>query len=148
MRRASALVAAGLASCALFDMGRNGRPTPAWKVNGAARLAGDCATVEPWVVRSGREGMGLGFEIAGRRACALTVAAVEVAVGAARVERPVTLAPARLADGAAVRFYVPVPFDGRATWNAGERAATLTVRGEADGRPFEIAWTMDHEAAR
>lgn len=144
MRRALLFLSPVLASCALFAGGQ-GRPFPVWGVHGAARPAGSCATAEPWVVKSGAEGVGIVIEVRGRSSCALSASVLEMRLPDEALQRAIPLPPAQISSGTAFRVYVPIAFDNRRAWNRGSRTATLVVRGTIDGQPFEAGpWTMDH----
>jgi hypothetical protein len=147
MRRALFLLLP-VVSCALFEGGQP-RPFPLWGVHGAARAAGGCATVEPWVVKSGAEGLGIVIEVKGRASCALTMSVLEMRLPDEALQRSVGLPPAQMTSGTAFRAYVPIAFDSRVAWNRGSRTATLVIRGTIDGQPFESGpWTMDHTENR
>ena len=137
-----------LGSCSIID-GHKSRPYAEWKLHGSVRPVGSCATVEPWVVKSGAEGVAFVFEFNGRATCALAPTVLEMKLGgdsqnSETVHRDIPTAPASMTDGAIVRIFVPAPFDNRAAWNRGSRSATLFLRGTIDGAPFEAGpWTLD-----
>jgi len=144
MKTALLLCLPAMASCALFD--QSSRPFPTWRVYGAARPVGTCATVEPWVVKSGAEGIGIVVEAKGLSSCTLVLSGVELRVrGEPLVEHAVSLAPAAMTPGVAFRTYVSLAFDNRGQWNRGVREANVVVRGTIDGQPFEVGpWAMQH----
>ncbi len=104
MRRA--LLSLPLMSCALFDGGQP-RPFPTWGVHGAARPAGVCATVEPWVVKSGAEGLGIVVEVRGRSSCALAMSVLEMRLPDEALQRSIALPPAQMTAGTTVHARAP-----------------------------------------
>jgi hypothetical protein len=142
----------GLSACSLI--GSDGpAPLSQWGIHGSVRPAGSgttsCATIEPWVIKSGAEGVAFILEARGRAACAFAPAVVEMQLPDQVLHRELAVPPAKMTDGAVVRFYAPLPFDNRAAWNRGSRKATLFVRGTIDGQPFESGpWTLDHLVVR
>jgi hypothetical protein len=124
------------------------RRYPFWIAKeGRARLEG-CAEVDAWVAKSGKEGIGLALEVRGLAAseqpCRLEIAKVTISIGDQSFDGSRLPAAALLARGDVVHAYVPVPFDGDAAWNAGERAATIVV-SLRDGGALRFAFEQTIE---
>jgi len=147
------LFLAAIASCVLGCawLGSDAREFPQWKVAGAS-LSGSCASVEPYVVRSGKEGIGIVVHVHGVRACTFALESIELNVGNQIVRKSFSIEPAEMRDGNDFRVYAPLAFDDNEAWNRGERTASLTIHATAsDPSPHREdlgPWRMEHEAPR
>lgn len=113
------------------------RAYPEWRLEtlGARRLG--CARVEPWISKSGKEGIGL--SVAARKvqsgACTVEVVSATVDIDRWKVaaERG---APVELGHDDR-HLYVPFVFDNQARWNEGHRTGTLTLTLRFNGQLTE-----------
>jgi hypothetical protein len=136
-----ALVLAAAASLAT-SAPRHVRRYPVWRVERADHVV-DGATVQVWVSRSGREGVGVSIEIDPRdTGLSYDVDAAQsvLRVHGGRSVRAARVVPAPSPPGR-TRRYLPFRFDGLAAWNAGRRSATLrlAVRTPAAVRTILVA---------
>jgi hypothetical protein len=96
---------------------------------GPVSIAG-CATIDGWVAKSGKEGLGLVVHLVGEspNGCSPAFASIEVRIGD-RVHPAMRLPAApSLRAGQQVFAYVPIAFDGNTAWNEEEqRHATITI---------------------
>jgi hypothetical protein len=139
----------GLAALASVATSAPMRPRafPLWRVTGAQLLQAGCARLTPWVSKSGKTGLGVSWQLDWQpgAACKVGVAGATLTIAGQQVQVP---GVAELSAGATTtigeppdvvtvpaRLYLPVPFDGEASWNAGVREATLDVVMTVDGAP-------------
>jgi len=135
LRDAAGVAFAGLASMATSSP-MMVRAYPAWEVTGAASRAAGCVDVTPFVVKSGKEGIGLVATVQPRGGdpatapCSTHLIGARIAAGGAAF--PATVGKTAIDPSTrTVRTYLGFPFDNNTLWNAGLRDATLEL--DTDG---------------
>jgi hypothetical protein len=150
--RAFGVALAGLASMAT-SAPRMARAYPAWQVTGDLSRALVCADVTPFVVKSGKEGMGVVVAVHAREACSERLLAAHVVIDGARFPG---VGGVSAVDAAAltVRTYVGFAFDDNALWNDQKRDGILELEFATAGGPrrlvFDLreAWPATHASDR
>jgi hypothetical protein len=121
-----------------------------WGPDGAGSRAVGCATVEAWVSKSAKTGLGLtlGARARGREpACTVAVEDATLYLSSGQEVRPGAALPRELTigDGSQAEgggsIYLPFAFDNNHAWNTGVRSATLrvTLRGQGEAR---VTWDV------
>ncbi|MBI2389096.1 MAG: hypothetical protein HYV09_05720 [Deltaproteobacteria bacterium] len=92
-----------------------------------AQVLADCAEVDAWVSKSGKEGVGVTLELRGRSTapCVVTIASAKLRVGADEVAAKALPEPPTLRLGQRVHAYLAFSFDGDRAWNAGLEGALI-----------------------
>lgn len=139
-RAALALVA--LAACL---PPRYVRAYPRWQLVGNQHLAHGCLQADAFVRKSGKTGVGVALALRSLHDCDVRLVRAELVFPGGR--RAAASADARaLAPlvGRSLRYqWLPVPFDNDASWDRGERAATLELELAIAGEV--IVWRMPAE---
>jgi len=141
----AAVLAAGLATMATTRLPKE-RAYPRWAPAAPAERRMACAVAELWVTRSGKEGLGVVLELgSGAATCPVHLLAAELrlpsgAVAAAALPGPLVVGPLM-----PERVWLAFPFDGDASWNAGQRSATLHLAFRVDGH--DEAWSVPLSSA-
>jgi hypothetical protein len=138
--RAAAVLLAAVASVATSPP-RNARNYPAWQVVGPTAVEADCVLVTPFVVKSGKEGIGVVVALRGLGPCATHLAGARVVVG--DLSFAGTLGESRLdPNSPMVRTYVAFPFDNNTLWNEGRHEGTLELVLETASGPARLAFNL------
>jgi len=136
----TAVLATGLATMATSWLHKE-RVYPRWAPEAPAERRIGCAATELWVAQSGKEGAGLVVELrSGADTCPVHLLAAELRLPSATVAATALPGPLVLRPLAPERAWLAFPFDGDASWNAGERRATLHLSFHVDGR--DEAWSV------
>lgn len=136
----AAVLAAGLATMATSRLPRE-RVYPRWTPGVPAERRMGCAAAELWVARSGKEGAAVVLELrSGGEACPAHLLAAELRLPSTAVAAVALPGPLVLRPLAPERAWLAFPFDGDASWNAGERRATLHLAFRVDGR--DECWSV------
>jgi hypothetical protein len=146
-------IALCLAAASVACEGR-ARPFAMWRAVEPMTAQVDCADLQVWVCKSGKEGVGLTVALRTLDPQATTACRVEVVRAALSVlgasYAPTHLPPApELRPGASVFFYLPFPFDNNSAWNDGARHATVTLEIETRGaapRRTTLEWPLEQSA--
>lgn len=120
------------------------RRYPAWeRTTEGAQVLADCAEVDAWVSKSGKEGVGVSLELRGRSTvpCVVTITAARLRVGGEEHVAQLLPPPPTLRLGQRVHAYLAFPFDGDRAWNAGVDGA-LTVSASQRTVTFPLRQTM------
>ena len=118
----------------------NHRVYPQWQAATSARETPfQCARATPVVVKTGKTGIGVTVVFDGGDAtCALALDDVVLTVEGRDVAHARPPPMPTLAPGVRVEMYFPLPFDGNASFNAGERHGTLALRHGAETTTFAL----------
>lgn len=146
------LIVAALA-CMATPAQRFERNYPAWvfdQSNDAGlgpSLSYGCAEITPWVSKSGKEGMGVSFEVQNATSDLCTVQVVYAAfvpegmtVKPYAMPQQLQLTPEELGDA-----YVGFVFDNEALWNQGRRTGVLHVTFNVQGEVKEFRLPLTHK---
>lgn len=136
-RLALVALAFGASACAFSY---RGRAYPEWQAPGSARgTPFQCGKATPVIVKTGKTGMGVTivFE-GGETTCALALDGVVLRVEGREVSHAQPPPMPTLGPGIRVEIYFPLPFDGNASFNAGERHGTLALRHGAETTTFVL----------
>ncbi len=133
-----ALVVAAVASLATS---RPPRPFTAWTVAGQNVHHAGCATLEVWVSKSGKEGVGISLASQADEACTVRVERATLVVGGRRFVSEAS--GLEVARGGTV--YLPFLFDNESLWNDGERTGNLELDLVAAGERAHLVFPMKHE---
>lgn len=149
--RTPLLIVAALA-CLATPAQRFERNYPAWtfdEVTDAGfvpALSYGCATITGWVSKSGKEGMGVSFEVQNATRDLCTVEIVYAAfvpegmtVKPHKTPGPLQLTPEELGDA-----YLGFAFDNEALWNSGRRTGVLHVTFNVQGEVKEFRLQLTH----
>lgn len=122
---------------------RQVRAYPTWELNGSSEQFIRCASVRPFIARSGKQGVGVGFEVVGSAGCQVTAAARVLIEGQTfEIAGPPAVVDPSPSE---LRYlYVPILFDNEASWNDGVRAAELELDVTAGGEPRRWRVPMTH----
>ena len=105
---------------------------PYWQVSSLWQLSpapAGCASVNPWVSKSGKTGLGLTVELRGRDpACAPAIVEASLAVAGQRI----SAVPSTPGDPAP--WYLPFLFDNDRLWRAGVQDARVTLLVRTEGK--------------
>ena len=146
------LIVAALA-CLATPATRFERNYPAWTFDSGTdggygpRLSYGCADIAAFVAKSGKEGMGVAFELQNATRDLCTIEVVYAAfVPEGQTVRPhggmpgqVQLTPEETQDA-----YLGFPFDNEALWNSGRRKGVLHVTFKVQGEVREFRLEMSH----
>lgn len=151
------VIVAGLA-CLATPAQRFERNYPAWVFDEGAsvadaggyvgpRLSYGCADIQAWISKSGKEGMGVSFELQNATRDLCTVEIVYAAfvpegmtVKPWMMPRRLELTPEELQDA-----YLGFPFDNEALWNQGRRSGVLHVTFSVQGEIREFRFSLTHK---
>lgn len=107
---------------------RSDRP-PVWRLVDAPAEVVGCAEVDVWIVKSGREGVGITLSLrALSTPCSITLHQAQIAV-AGGTDHPVTRLPGGTIELAHVplHIYLPFQFDNLQEWRRGARQGTFVL---------------------
>jgi hypothetical protein len=144
--QAASVVLAALASLATSAPPQ--RAFPAWKLSGNHAGSVGCTSLEAWVSKSGKQGLGVTLAARGQDACIVNVVDAHIVLAGADRIAAARLPPPLAAGG---YVYIPFAFDNEAQWNAGRRTGDLVLDLVAgDDRvtlrmPMIHTWTGPHE---
>jgi len=105
------------------------RTYPTWeRTTRASQVLADCAEVDAWASKSGKEGLGVTLELRGRSTtpCVVTITAARFRIGAEEYAAKQLPEPPSLQLGQRVHAYLAFAFDGDRAWNEGAEGS-LTV---------------------
>ena len=144
--RVLAVLACGVASAATSPLRVSfPRNYPAWTLLEPVRVAREQSSLELWVSKSGKEGIGLTLLVlnCGERGRELELLEAVLTVGGEThaAELP---APRQVRSGEAASLYLPIPFDNQRLWNQGQRAGELRVRVRWGGQELRLAARAAH----
>jgi hypothetical protein len=115
------------------------RVYPLWAVTAEPEHTADCAALEAWVSKSGKEGVGVTVALStASQSCDVTWESAALQLAGSAVAAPLP-PPARLGTAPAYQ-YLPFAFDNEAAWNRGNNAATLRFQLQVNGAPQE--WSV------
>jgi hypothetical protein len=141
LRGALAFVAVA-AACLATSAPRLVRSYPAWEIQslGARRL--ECAIVDIWVSKSGKQGFGVTLEIMPSGSCRVAVTSARFSAGgqlqaSARLPGPLEL-------GQKQHLYLPFAFDNQTLWNDGVHDGELELVLEIGDRRERLVFPMKH----
>lgn len=126
---------------------RYNRAYPAWEMTRETDLRLGCARLQPFIARSGKQGIGVAVEVRGGDArgsegCPVSASARLLLGG--RVIEP-AVPPQTLSTDWEIRYlYIPIPFDNEASWNSGERLAELELQLQAGGEQRSLRVPLVH----
>jgi hypothetical protein len=152
----AAVVACALASAATSPLRVSyPRNYPAWVLLEPARATRGASSLELWVSKSGKEGIGVTVEVqscgesgegkrnAEGRGQRLELLGAALAVGGQAF--PAELPAAReVRAGETIHLYLPIPFDNERLWNQGQREGQLQVRLRLDGQELLLVARAAH----
>jgi hypothetical protein len=115
------------------------RAYPLWQPTGDAKHTAECAELEAWVSKSGKEGAGVTVALSSRAiSCEVTWRAASLQLAQSAVSAPL---PAATQLGQAPQYqYLPFAFDNEGGWNRGDNAATLRLELLVNGSPQQ--WSL------
>jgi hypothetical protein len=121
------------------------RNYPAWELTGKGPWPVGCATVDAWVSKSGKQGVGLTLELRAATAgsCEVRVQRTSIEIAGRTIEAS-QLPDAVRVDTRPRQLYLPFAFDNEASWNRKELAAVLTVDLSAGGQAARLQRDMIH----
>jgi hypothetical protein len=98
-----------------------------------------------WVSKSGKQGLGVTIAIASHgQPCRVAVRHAELGLADRRVVADALPPPVDIAAAGEHYLYVPFRFDNEASWNRGERAASLTLVLDAGGDAVALELPLEH----
>lgn len=132
--RLAGLIAAAAASAATSRLPTPSlQPPPTWTVGGPIGRAG-CATVEPWISKSGRQGVGVTVRLRSvQDTCVVTLSGAAVVVEGTAHRAASLPAAVTVGRGGPAHVYLAFPFDNLRAWkeqrNKGELVLTFVDAG-------------------
>jgi hypothetical protein len=115
---------------------RTERAYPLWKITADSSRAADCAALEAWVSKSGKEGVGVTVALStAAQDCDVTWKSARFHLSQSVVAAP--LPPAAHLSTAPEYQYLAFAFDNETAWNRGDNAATLHLDLLVNGAPQE-----------
>ena len=119
------------------------RNYPAWQIEGLGARTLDCAIVDLWVSKSGKQGFGVTFEVVPKtRDCRFAIRSAHFSAGS--FVKPAAKLPEPRVIARRQHFYVPFAFDNEALWNAEIDDGRLELELEVGARRERVAFGMRH----
>lgn len=144
--RTLALVASS-AACLATSRPQTTRGYPSWRLEHLGARDVGCATVDAWVSKSGKQGVGVTLQVkAAQAACEAQVRSASLRIGERVI--PTSKLPGPLLGSAREQYvYLPFAFDNEALWNQGERLGKLELEISTGSETQHIVLAMRHVLA-
>lgn len=139
------LVAVALAAAASLATSapRLVRNYPAWQIEGLGARRLDCAVVDLWVSKSGKQGFGVTFEVVPQTPdCRFEIRSARFSAGS--LSQPASRLPEPRMLSQRAHSYVPFAFDNEALWNAEVDDGRLEIELAVGERTERLAFRMRH----
>jgi len=124
------------------------RRYPTWeRTTRGTQVLADCADVDAWASKSGKEGLGVTLELRGRSTtpCVVTITAARLRVGVEEYLAKQLPEPPTVRLGQRVNAYLAFAFDGDRAWNDGA-AGALVITAATTTVTFNLQQTMPSRA--
>jgi hypothetical protein len=120
------------------------RQYPTWeRTTQGIQVLADCAEADAWVSKSGKEGMGVTLQLAGRSTtpCVVTIKSARLRLGNEEYAAHALPEPPMLQLGQHVLAYLPFSFDGDRAWND-KVEGDLVIEGANRTVSFHLRQTL------
>jgi hypothetical protein len=106
-----------------------------------------CATIDGWVAKSGKQGLGLVVHLVGKspNGCSPAITGVELRMPKGAYPALRLPPPPMLREGQELFVYVPIAFDGNAAWNDEDQHHATIAITTAPAATAPIVWPVAFE---